>query len=333
MILAGDIGGTKTNLGLFESQGSPLVPFFERSYHTKEFPTLNGLLADFLSGQSVRLTGASFGIAAPIVDGHADAPNFPWHVAVSDLRQYLKISHVGLINDLQAMALGVGTLPPESLALLNEGHRQPQGDQAVIAAGTGLGEAALVRDAQQRRVIPSEGGHVDFAPRNECELELLRVLWKRFGRVSYERVLSGPGLQNIYAFLRDYRRAPEPPAVTENMRLSDPAAVITDFGLSGNDPICREALEMFASIYGAEAGNLALKFFATGGIFVGGGIAPKILGVLKAGGFMEAFTDKGRLAPLMRSIPVQVILDPRAPLFGAAQYGFTLLGDGLSHGL
>jgi glucokinase len=220
----------------------------------------------------------------------------------------------------------VFVLPEDQLVPLQPGRAQ-RGTLAVIAAGTGLGEALVVGDAARRTVIASEGGHADFAPRDELEDDLLRFLRKEFGRVSYERVVSGPGLHNLYRFLRETRFAPESSAVAEALRREDPGTVITEHGLAGADALCAKALAMFASIYGAEAGNLALKALALGGIVVAGGIAPRLLPVLRGGGFLSAFRDKGRLAPLMETIPVRVALDPRAPLLGAARIAADLLAD------
>jgi len=329
MILAGDIGGTKANFGLFVPNGTGLKSIAQRTFHTKEYPSLEKMIDAFLSDKKEVISSASFGIAAPIVDGRSNSPNIPWSVSTADLRRQLNISQVALINDLQAMALGITVLPEESFVLLKEGSADPQGCRGVIAAGTGLGEAALIwtpasGEARQGRptgyrVLPSEGGHGDFAPRSELEIELLRYLLRKFNHASYERVLSGPGLVNIYHFLKEYRKAVEPAWLTDELASRDAGEVITDMALSERDPICGEAVDLFGSIYGAEASNMALNFLATGGIYLGGGIAPKILPRLKAGGFVKAFTDKGRLASLLNRIPVRVIMDTRAPLFGAAQ--------------
>ncbi len=324
MILAGDIGGTKTNLGLFQIQSGALATVLERSYQSKDYPHFEKILDDFLKGHAEAISSAAFGIAAPIVDGHATAPNLPWSLSLSELHQKLNVEQIGLINDLQAMALGISLLPKEGLTKIKEGKPEPEGTRGVIAAGTGLGEAALAWRPVGYRVLPSEGGHGDFAPRNDLEIELLRFLLKKFGRVSYERVLSGPGLMNIYSFLRESRHSSEPPWLTAKIQKGDPSAAVTEAGLSQADPLCAEALDMFISIYGSEAGNLALNFLAIGGIYIGGGIAPKILPRLRSGGFEKAFVDKGRLAPVLAQIPVYVILETRTPLLGAAQHAFSL---------
>jgi len=322
-ILAGDIGGTKSNLGLFEVQGARLVSVVERSYPSQRYATLEMLVKEFLRGRSESIDEATFGIACPIVNGVCNGTNLPWSVSVYDLRQKLHIQRLTLINDLEAMALGIASLPEESFAVVNAGKEEPRGCRAVVAAGTGLGEAGLVWEAGRYRVLASEGGHADFGPRDDREMALLRFLLKKFGRVSYERVLSGPGLFNVYQFLREDRKRSDPPWLAEAMSGKDPSVVITDAALVGRDPLCVEALEMFISLYGAEAGNMALKLFTTGGIFIGGGIAPKILHKLKEGSFMKSFAEKGRLSSFLSSVPVKVILDTRGPLLGAASYGIS----------
>ena len=222
-----------------------------------------------------------------------------------------------LLNDLEVAAHGVLGLPEEDLRTLQAG-RPRRGNLVLIAAGTGLGEAIIVRDGERRLVIASEGGHGDLAARNELEDDLLRYLRKEFGRVSYERVLAGPGLYNVYRFLRDTGWAKEAPEVAERMRTDNPSAVVTEMGLAKRDALCDKALDVFVGIYGAEAGNLALKAMAIGGVLVGGGIAPRMIERIASGGFVASFRDKGRLTPLMESLPIHVSLNPRAPLFGAA---------------
>jgi glucokinase len=228
------------------------------------------------------------------------------------------------LNDLEAAGYGVLTLPRRDLEPLQSGKAR-KGNMVLIAAGTGLGEAILVWDGARHRVVPSEGGHADFGPRNDLEMDLLRFLQKEFGHVSYERVLSGPGLFNIYRFLRDTGVAPEPEWLADRLRSGDPSAVVSEVGLAGGHPLCAMALELFVSIYGSEAGNLALKALAVGGVFVGGGIAPKISARLADGGFLAAFCDKGRYSPLMGSIPIHLVLNLRAPLLGAAHVARDLL--------
>lgn len=324
MILAGDIGGTKTNLASFEASGGRLVPVAQRSVPSADYPGLEAIIQEFLKNQTVELTAACFGIAGPVVDGRAHPTNLPWLVDVQVLQRTLGLKTVGLINDLEATAYGVQTLPEKAFAVLNAGDAQPQGTMAIIAAGTGLGEAALIWNGQRYQAAASEGGHTDFAPRNELEMELLRYLVKQFGHVSYERVLSGPGKVHVYQFLKERGRGKEPAWLTKLLTEGDPSPVISEMALNGRSELCVKALKLFASIYGAEAGNLALKYLARGGVYLGGGIAPKMLPFLQDGTFMQAFVDKGRLSELLSRIPVRVILEERTALFGAAYYGSSL---------
>jgi len=264
------------------------------------------------------------GIAGPVVDGCVVATNLPWGVDERRLAEVIPSARVRLINDLEATAHGVTALGADEAAQLQAGT--PGGrNVAVIAAGTGLGEAIIVADGAARVVIATEGGHADFAPRTDLEDDLLRHLRKDFGRVSYERILSGPGLVNVYRFLRDTGVAKESPKTAALMRERDPAAVVTELGSEGSDRLCEMALGIFVSVYGAEAGNLALKALALGGVVVAGGIAPRIVPALRAGEFIAAFRDKGRLASLMETIPVRVALNPRMPLLGAARVARSML--------
>ncbi|MBV9125456.1 MAG: glucokinase [Planctomycetes bacterium] len=327
MILAGDVGGTKTVLGLFDAQGDHLREVRSETYASREHQSLEEILALFLKGEGARqVQAACFGVAGPVIQGQSRTTNLPWHLEEKDLGKVLGDARAKLLNDLEAMAFGMLYLRPEELCVLNPGTRPGrQGNIAVIAAGTGLGEAMLYWDGERHHPLASEGGHADFAPRTDQEIELLRYLRARLGgRVSYERVLSGPGLFNIYSFLRETGKTPEPSWLTEQVKSGDPNAVVTQVGLARKDPVAREALELFGSIYGAEAGNLALKCMALGGVFVGGGIAPRILPVLQGGTFMGSLVDKGRLADLLKSLEVSVDLNPRTPLIGAAHYGLRL---------
>lgn len=323
MILAGDAGGTKTTLALFDA--GRLVR--EATIASRDVASLEAAIARFLdAGPRVAIDALAVGIAGPVVDGRSTTTNLPWEV---DERQLAEVASAGrsrLLNDLEAAAHGVFELAPHELVTLQSGTVQ-RGNLAVIAAGTGLGEALVVGDGPRRVVIASEGGHVDFAPRGELEEDLLRFLRKELGRVSYERVLSGPGLHNLYRFLRDTGFAPESPAVAQALDRDDPGTVVTQHGLAGADALCVKALAMFVSIYGAEAGNLALKGLALGGVVVTGGIAPRLLTLLRAGGFVAAFRDKGRLAPLLETIPVRVAVNPKAALLGAARVAADLLRD------
>jgi glucokinase len=324
MILAGDIGGTKTVIGLFEQAGDRLQAVREETFPSKSHATLEAILDRFLAGGSrPALRSACFGVAGPVIEGKSKTMNLPWELDEPSLEKALQVPRVKLLNDLEAAAYGMLHLEPTDLCVLQPGLKH-QGNVAVIAAGTGLGQAILYWDGQHHHPIASEGGHADFAPHTDTEMELLIYLRREFGHVSCERLLSGPGLFNIYRFLRDSGDAAEPEWLRQRIAQGDPGAVISQIGLAGEHPVCTRALDLFNSIYGAEAGNLALKAFSVGGVYVAGGIAPKILPRLQDGAFVRAFTDKGRLSDLMRSIEVKVALNPRAPLIGAAHFALRL---------
>jgi glucokinase len=315
MILAGDIGGTNTRLALFDS----LQPSRLEIFPSAQYAGLEAIAAKFVAQTGATVTAACFGIAGPVRDGIARTSNLPWVVDARQLAAALALKHVRLINDLEANAYGIAVLQPSDFVTLNGGAARSSGNCALISAGTGLGEAGLLAEGTDLRPFASEGGHSDFAPRNELEIDLLRYLLGRWSRVSYERVLSGPGLFNIYQFLRDTGRASEPAWLAERIGKENPAAVIGESALAATAGISVQALDIFVSIYGAEAGNLALKIMATGGVFVGGGIAPKIVAKLQDSTFMKAFTDKGRLSSLLQSIPVRVIVNDKTALLGAAR--------------
>jgi glucokinase len=319
LVLAGDIGATKAVLGLFQVRELDRLLVRDATYRSADFPGLEPLIRVFLDEgpPASPIAAACFGVPGVVVDETVTPTNLPWTLEAKSLRRMLASPAVMLINDLEAAAWGVLRLAPSQLVSLQEGAPR-RGHQALIAAGTGLGEALIVDDGGREIVIASEGGHADFAPRTDAESALLDYLRRELGHVSYERVLSGPGLVNIYRFLRDTRGRVEPGWLADRLQAGDPSEVVSETALAGEDPNCVEALDMFASIYGAEAGNLALKVVALGGVYIGGGIAPKIRGKLVEGGFVSAFRDKGRFAPLMESIPVRLALEPRAPLLGAA---------------
>jgi glucokinase len=320
MILSADIGGTKTNVALFEIQGKELRSAGMETYHSREHTGLEEILGKFLARRDGAISRACFGVAGPVKDGRSQTTNLAWVVDSSNLARMLGLCRVGLLNDMEATAWAIGGLVPKDLAVINPGRADPQGNGAVIAAGTGLGEAGLEWNGKERWPFASEGGHSDFAPRNELELELLRYLAGKFGHVSYERVLSGPGLHNIYNFLRDTKRAEEPAWLAEALAGGDPSAVIARVALERRAAICERALDLFVEIYGAETGNLALKMMATAGVYLGGGIAPKIAERLKGKDFLEAFVSKGRMRPLLEDVPVNVILHDSAALLGAARW-------------
>jgi glucokinase len=261
---------------------------------------------------------ACFGVAGPVKDGRSRITNLPWIIDARALAENLGVPTVELINDIEANAYGIGVLGPNDFAVLNKGNRAAEGNAAIIAAGTGLGEAGMYWDGRHHHPFACEGGHTDFGPRNETEVNLLRFLQKRFERVSYERIVSGPGLYIIYQFLRESGKEEEPMWLKEEIRPGDPAAAISAAALSQKSELCIRALDLFVSLYGAEAGNLALKAMASGGLFVGGGIGPKILKKLKDGTFIEAFLAKGRMRPLLEAMPVRVVLNEQTALLGAA---------------
>ena len=327
MILAGDVGGTKTALALFDRRDGALVLARAAELSSHEFPTFEDAVARFIAdGPRPTIDAACFGVAGRVASGRSVATNLPWRLDEATLRTSIPAPRVRLLNDLEATGYGVLTLPPTALAPLQPGTPR-RGNMALLAAGTGLGEALLIWDGERHLVVASEGGHADFAPRTDLELELLRFLRKEHGRVSWERVLSGPGLFNIYRFLRDTGDVPEPSWLGDRIAHGDPSAVVSEVGLAGAHPLCVQALDLFSAVYGAEAGNLALKALAVGGVYLGGGIAPKLGAKLADGAFVTAFCDKGRFAELMASIPVWLVLEPRAALLGAAHVARTLLSE------
>jgi glucokinase len=320
MILAGDIGGTNTRLALIEERDGRLVPAAEARYRSREHASLETVLRAFLADNPGTNDRAAFGIAGPVHAGVCDATNLPWIVDAAHVANEIGIERVGLINDLEANAWGIATLSSDDVAVLNPGRNDATGNRALISAGTGLGMAGLYWDGRGYRPFASEGGHVDFAPRNRLETDLFEFLLRQFPRVSCERVVSGPGLQNIYRFLRETGRGEEPSWLAARLRDQDPNAVISQAALSVESALCVQALDLFVALYGAEAGNLALTLLATGGVYLGGGIAPKILPKLKDPIFLNAFLTKGRMRPLLEAMPVRVILNDRTALFGAARY-------------
>lgn len=319
MILAGDIGGTKTNVAAFELRDGRLVAQAKASYPSRQHASLEEIVAAFLQQHSFAIEHACFGIAGPIKDGHVETTNLAWVVDERTLARQIGIVAARLINDLKATAHGIATCAAEDFVVLNPGSEGAVGNGAVIAAGTGLGEAGLYWDGQRQRPFACEGGHSDFAPRDQLQSALFLYLHDRFGHVAWERVLSGPGLVNLYEFLRDSGRGREQPEIARRMKAEDPAAVISQAANDGACPLCDQAVELFVSLYGAEAGNLALKVMATGGVYVGGGIAPHLIDRLRAGSFMASFVAKGRMEELMQSMPVRVLMNPETALWGAAR--------------
>ena len=323
MILAGDIGGTNSRLAFFDVIDGRFRLVSTSVFPSKEYSSLDEIVLKFLSTSGLRPSIACFGIAGPVRNGKVEASNLPWIIESKRLTDELGlgVSSTVLINDLEANAWGIATLDSGDVVSLNQVKGTPVGNQAVIAAGTGLGEAGMFWDGAQHHIFASEGGHCDFAPRNDIETDLLRFLRARFGHVSYERIVSGPGLVNVFHFLRDSGRGTEPSWLTEEMAHSDPAAAISRSAMEGNCPLCEQALDLFISIYAAEAGNLALKTMSLGGIYLGGGIAPKLLARLAGPLFMQSFVAKGRMQHLLEAIPVRVIMNDNTALQGAARCG------------
>lgn len=353
MILAGDIGGTKTHLALFDWTTERVEPLRLETFHSADYASLDEMLAEFLlppkppvpidelesaqikqeesvceaqPQEPVKVDAACFGVAGPVIQNRCHTTNLPWVIEGESLAKQLNIPHVRLLNDLEAMAHGVQLLRPDELAALNAGM-PPEEKRAIalIAAGTGLGECIMFWDGTKYKPMPSEGGHADFAPNSDSEIELLRYIRGQYLHVSYERVLSGPGLHAIYEYVRDTKKN-EPTWLAEKIKAGNPAAEIAEAGLKKQADIAKQTLDLFASIYGAEAGNLALKAMAVNGLYLGGGIAPKLLDKLKDGTFMKAFTNKGRYKRLMSNIPVRVVMNEHAGLIGAASAAVQMAG-------
>ena len=326
MILAGDVGGTKIHLALYGFEGGWLSPVRDELFPAQQFASLDAAVKRFLGDeagavQASDIAAACFGCPGPVHAGRIQLTNLPWMLDQQELEGTLGIEHVFLINDLEANGFGIPELTPESIVTLHEGDAEAVGNRGLIAAGTGLGEALLIWEGKAHRPIASEGGHCDFAARNDREIALLEYLRAKLnGHVSWERVVSGMGIQNIYAYLRDVEKLEEPAWLRERMKTEDPNAVIGCCAEDGSSELCAETMAMFVAAYGAEAGNVALKVLAVGGMYVGGGIAPKARKTLAAGGFMQAFLDKGRLSPVLEAMPVRVILDETCALKGAAAY-------------
>ena len=317
-VLAGDIGGTKTRLAVCEVAGTQLETLAEHSYPSQEYASLEEVIDAFLDTHVYRPEVACFGVAGPVRDAESRITNLPWHISAAAITSRFRLRRASLLNDLEATAWGIQALGEQDFHTLNPGSAHPAGNAAVIAAGTGLGEAGLCRAGERLQPFGTEGGHADFSPGSELEIELLRYLKARHTHVSWERLVSGPGLVTLHEFLCRYHAAPAPGWLQSEMQSGDPAAVISRAALSGRDAQCVSALELFVHLYGVEAGNLALKIMATGGFYIGGGIAPKILRPLTDGGFMAAFCAKGRMRPLLEQMPVRVILNDHTALFGPA---------------
>ncbi len=331
MLLAGDIGGTKTNLAVFSAEKGWRVPYAEATFPSADYPGLEAVVHEFLAQHHFSIERASFGVAGPVVDGHASITNLSWMMEEIQLQQALHIPSVYLLNDLDAIAHAVPHLESRDLHTINAGQVVSRGAIAVIAPGTGLGEAFLTWHGSRYQAHTSEGGHADFAPANSVQFELLRYLLTRFPHVSFERVCSGKGLPNIYDFLKDSGYAEEPRWLAEQLAAThDRSPIIVNNALDREQAceLCTATLNTFVSILAAEAGNLALKVLSTGGIYIGGGITPRIITYLDSKQFMKAFTHKGRFTQLLAQMPMHVILNPKVALLGAAYHGFEQQSSG-----
>jgi glucokinase len=318
VILAGDVGGTKCNLALFSEKKGKLTTVFKQRFASKEFAHFDLIVKEFSRQaashlSSDRVVAAGFGVAGPVIDNHVRATNLPWVVDARTLEDELEVDKIVILNDLGATGHSIEHLSREEFTVLNPGKPEPGGTRALLAAGTGLGQSILVWDGARYRIVPSEGGHSDFAPHTDQQIELLRFMRRRYPQVSWELILSGRGFRTLHEFL-----APEVKHSSFEDPDADPAPEITRLGLAKTCPVCVETLDLWTNIYGAEAGNLALKVLALGGVYVAGGIAVKIIDKIKDGKFFHAFQDKWKFEKLLGNIPVSVVLNESAPLLGAA---------------
>jgi glucokinase len=329
IILAGDVGGTKANLAFYELKNARLHLLVQKQYPSNEYADLHELIAEFIQETKLHADHVCIAVAGPVVNGTCHATNLPWVIDAALLAQRLKLKNVELMNDLEANAHGIYELSEEDFVTINQGDKKKHGNVGVISAGTGLGEAGIIWEDRKMRPFASEGGHCDFAPNGPIQFELLQYLHKKFSHVSCERVLSGQGLKNIYDFLRDENKYEEPDWLADSLKTSDAPSIISEHGLKTETPICVEALNIFTDIYGAEAGNLALKLMATGGIFIGGGIAPKMIKKLEEPRFLEAFLEKGRLRSVLETVQIKVIMNDKTALLGAARCA--LMHAGIFH--
>lgn len=326
-LLAGDIGGTKSNLAIFSSDGNTLTMERHQRYASGSHTSLNAIIRKFLGRDTKRFSAACLGVPGAVKDGRAHPTNISWGVDGREISTEFSIPIVTILNDLAANAHGIRELQPDDLAVIQKGEPGATGNRCVVSPGTGLGEAGLYWDGKRHHVWASEGGHTDFGPRNELEIALLQYLIKQYGHVSPERVVSGMGIENIYRFLRDTGRGKELPKIAEEIKNGDVAAIISTHAEAADCPMCMQTIETFLSVFGAEAGNMALKSMALGGVYLGGGIPVKMLDRLREVTFITAFNDKGRHRSLMESIPIKVILNDNAALLGAARYALDSLDD------
>lgn len=328
MLLAGDIGGTKTVLALFSNENGPHYPLYESRYESARYSSLLDIIVEFMEASGVRPGAAAIAIAGPVRDNRVQVTNLPWTIDGYTIGRVLGGISVSLINDLEAIANAIPMLEADDLINVKPGDRDPRGPIAVLAPGTGLGEAFLFWDGHRYRAIPSEGGHTDFAPANPLELELLAFLQPRLGHVSYERVCSGIGIPNLFYFLVQSGRYEIPDWLVSSLEgVEDQTPVIVQAALDGTSEICLATLDLFLGILGSEAGNLVLQVLASGGVYLGGGIPPRILTSFKRPVFTNAFSDKGRFTDFLKQVPIDVIVNPKAALFGAANYGLIRMSE------
>lgn len=321
MILAGDIGATRTRLAAFQTEGNRLNCVVQKIYPSQEHGGLLEVLREFIRSEGIPVHSACFGVAGPVRGGQSKISNLPWTIDCRELAAQLKLNSVGLLNDLEAYAYGIDALESKDFVTLSAGSEDAEGNRAVISAKTGLGMAGLYWDGFRHHPFACEGGHADFAPRNELQAELFSYLQKRFGHVSCERVLSGPGIRNIYEFLRDTKKAQEPEALRDQIKNArDASALIAQLALQAKAPICEQTMDIFANILASETGNCALRYMTTGGIFIAGVIAAKNVEQLKKPAFLQVFFDKGRMATLLKDMPVRVIMNDDCGLIGSARY-------------
>lgn len=322
IILAGDIGGTKSNIAVFNVVADTLTIESNKRFPSASYPGLNAILREFLEKEKRPILAACFGVPGPVKHGRAKPTNLSWGVDAAEISSEFGIPYVTILNDLAANAYGISQLKPADFAVIQAGDPEAEGNRCIVSPGTGLGEAGLYWDGRRYHVWACEGGHTDFGPRNDLEVALLEYLIKQYGHVSYERIASGMGIENIYKFLRDTGRGKELPKIAEEMKTGDAGVIISKYAENGLCAMCVQAIEIFLGCLGAEAGNMALKSMATGGVYLGGGIPAKLLSQVKSIAFTHAFNDKGRLSGLMASMPVKVILNDQAALLGAARYAF-----------
>ena len=321
MILVGDIGGTRTRLAAYQTEGNRLECVVEKDYPSQEYGGLREILPQFIRGEGIPVHSACFGVAGPVRNGQTKISNLPWVIDSRELAEQLKLDSVGLLNDLEAYAYGIDALESKDFVTLSEGDEDAEGNRAVISARTGLGMAGLYWDGFRHHPFACEGGHADFAPRDDLQVELLGYLQKKFGRISYERILSGPGIRNIYDFLRDTKKEEEPAWLRDELAAArDGSALIAKVAMEGKAAICDQTMAIFVSVFGAETGNCALRYLTTGGIFIAGIIAAKNVERMKSPAFMQAFLDKGRMESLLKDMPVKIIVNDDCGVLGAARY-------------